>query len=440
MREIRELRENMPYEFKLPALSEENDEGIVVAWFKREGSQVTAGENLLEVQLAKVSYDVPAPISGTLQKIFSPRDAVIKIGQVLALILHPGEIAETASVAQPSAPAQNASTESTAFVPASPAARRLARERNIDLAKVPGSGPEGRVSEEDVLKFIAAQASAPPPAPMIPEPPREIRASPIAKRLAQEFGIDLATIRASNADGRITEQDVRSALEQRAAAASVKKETLSPTRKIIARRMTESLQNTAQLTLVTEADVTELVATREDLKKEFAVTYTDLIVQAVARALAKHPMLNARLVGDELQTFQDCNVGIAVARDAGLIVPVLRGVNKKSLREISDESKALAERARSNALTEQDLSGGTFTVTNLGMFGIDAFTPILNPPEVAILGVGRIVERTTRKSKRGGVVWKQMLTLCLTIDHRAVDGAPGAAFLQTLCQELQTPK
>ena len=422
----------MPYEFKLPALSEENDEGIVVAWFKREGSEITAGENLLEVQLAKVSYDVPAPISGTLHKIFSPRDAVIKQGQVIALILQPGEIAN-APAAQPSVPAQAVASESTAFVPASPAARRIAREHNIDLAQVQGSGPDGRVSEDDVLKIIAARATSVAPAP---EAPREIRASPIAKRIAQEFGIDLATIRAKASDGRITEQDVREVIEQRAAAASVKKEMLSPTRKIIARRMTESLQNTAQLTLVAEADVTDLVTHREKLRQKFAVTYTDLIVQATARALAQHPLLNARLVGDELQMFQDCNIGVAVARDAGLIVPVLRAVNKKSLREIAAESKVLAERARDNALTEQDLSGGTFTVTNLGMFGIDAFTPILNPPEVAILGVGRIVERATRKSKRGGVIWKQMLTLSLTIDHRAIDGAPGAAFLQTLMQML----
>jgi pyruvate dehydrogenase E2 component (dihydrolipoamide acetyltransferase) len=429
----------MPYEFKLPVLSEENEEGIVVAWFKREGSEIHAGEKLLEVQLAKVSYDVPAPISGKLQKILAPRDAVIKQGQVLALLLQPGESETGAAPTQPTAPAQAAAPEAAAFVPASPAARRLAREHNIDLARVPGSGPEGRVSEEDVRKYLAAQAAPVTPPSPPPEAPREIRASPLAKRLAQEHGIDLATIRASAADGRITEQDVRAAIETREAAASVKTETLSPTRKIIARRMMESLQTTAQLTLTAEAEATGLVARREELKTEFAVTYTDLIVYATARALAQHPALNARLVGDERQMFQDCNIGIAVARDEGLIVPVLRAVNKKSLREISDAAKALAEKARNNALTDQDLSGGTFTVTNLGMYGIDAFTPILNPPEVAILGVGRIVERATRKSKRGGVLWKPMLTLSLTIDHRAVDGATGALFLQTLSQMLQTP-
>jgi pyruvate dehydrogenase E2 component (dihydrolipoamide acetyltransferase) len=428
----------MPYEFRLPVLSEENEEGIVVAWFKRQGAPVTAGENLLEVQLAKVSYDVPAPVSGTLQEILAPRDAVIKQGQVLALILQPGEVETGTPSAQPSTPAPATPSETQAFVPASPSARRLAQEHGIDLAKVKATSLQGRISEDDVLNYLAAQAEQLTPLPPS-EPPRELRASPLAKRLAQEHGIDLATVKPSSADGRITEQDVRARIEADKAAATVRIEPLSPTRKIIARRMTESLQTTAQLTLTAEADVTELVALREKLSSTFAVTYTDLIVQAAARALLQHPQLNARLVGDELHIVSDINIGIAVARDAGLIVPVLHGVNIKTLRECAGEAKALAERARAGTLTDQELSGGTFTVTNLGMYGVDSFTPILNPPEIAILGVGRIVERATRKPDDEAVLWKQMLTLSLTIDHRAVDGAPAAAFLQTLCQELQAP-
>lgn len=380
----------MPYEFKLPVLSQETEEGIVVAWFKREGAEVREGENLLEVQLAKVSYDVPAPMAGTLQKILAPRDAVIKQGQVLAYILAPGEANAEAAPSQPPVPLQRAASATPPFVPASPSARRLARERGIDLANVKGSGSEGRIGEDDVLNYIAAQQASP-------------------------------------------------SIEIQRAVARVTRASLSPTRKTIARRMTASLQTTAQLTLIAEADVTELVARRQELHQQFDVTYTDLIVQAVARALAEHPQLNARLVEDELQIFQDINIGIAVAREAGLIVPVLRAVNQKSLREIATEARALMERARADRLTEQDLSGGTFTVTNLGMFGIDAFTPILNLPEVAILGVGRIVERATRASERDGILWKQMLTLSLTIDHRALDGAPAAAFLQTVCHQLQAP-
>src|SRR5581483_1525305 len=182
LREMKEMRELMPYEFKFPVLSEENEEGIVVAWFKREGSEIHAGEKLLEVQLAKVSYDVPAPISGKLQKILAPRDAVIKQGQVLAILLQPGESETGAAPTQPTAPAQAAAPEAAAFVPASPAARRLAREHNIDLARVPGSGPEGRVSEEDVRKYLAAQAA---PVTPPPPPPHTPRPNPPPKRRAK---------------------------------------------------------------------------------------------------------------------------------------------------------------------------------------------------------------------------------------------------------------
>ncbi len=358
----------MPHEFILPQLSSETEEGIVVAWFRREGAQVLEGEKLLEVQLAKVSYDIPAPISGCLYRILAPRDAVIRQGQVLALILKPGE-------------------------------------------EEPAEQPAG--------------------------PPREIRASPIARRLAQEHGIDLAAVHASSPDGRVTEADVRAAIEARASSGAVKAEPLTPMRKTIARRTTESLQTMAQLTLSGEADVTELVALREELKQQYDLTYSDLVVRAVALALAVHPRLNARLAGDELELLADVHVGLAVAADAGLLVPVVREVNKKSLREIAAESKRLAERARAGSLTENEMSGGTFTVTNLGMYGIDIFTPIINPPEVAILGVGRIVEKPARRN--GELQWRQMMMLNLTFDHRVVDGAPAAEFLQTVREYLEKP-
>ncbi len=375
----------MPFEFALPQLSTETEEGIVVAWFKREGAQVQEGENLLEVQLAKVSYDIPAPVSGTLYRVLAPRDAVIRQGQVLALILRPGE----------EAPAE-------------------AKAAVVGAAAAAGS----------------AAAVAAPPA-------REVRASPAARRLAKEHGIDLATVRAAAADGRITESDVQAAIAARAEARPARTEALSPMRKIIARRMMESLRTSAQLTLTSEADVTELVGLRERLKQEYDVTYTDLIVKAAARALAAHPRLNARWSGDDLELPTEVNIGLAVSTDQGLIVPVVKDVSGKSLPEIAAETKRLAEKARAGTLTEQELTGGTFTVTNLGMYGIDAFTPIINPPEVAILGVGRIVARPAPRD--GGLEWRQMLTLSLTFDHRAVDGAPAAEFLQTVRTYLEQP-
>ncbi len=374
----------MPHEFILPQLSSETEEGIVVAWFKREGAQVQEGETLLEVQLAKVSYDIPAPVSGQLYRILAPRDAVIRQGQLLALILKPGE--------QPPA-------------------------------------------EQPPAATVGAPLGA--AAPVQAAPAREIRASPIARRLAQENGIDLASVQASSSDGRITEADVRAAIQARETVGHTKSAALSPMRKTIARRMTESLHTMAQLTLTTEADVTALVALREQIKSQYEVAYTDLMMKAVAFALAEHPHLNARLVGEELEQPADINIGLAVALDEGLMVPVIREVNKKGLREIAAESKELAERARAGKLTDAEMSGGTFSVTNLGMYGIDAFTPVINPPEVAILGVGRIVEKPVRVD--GQMQWRQMLTLSLTFDHRVVDGAPAAAFLQTLVAGLEKP-
>lgn len=412
----------MPYEFKLPEGIGEADEGIVVAWFKREGAEVTEGEPLLEVQFAKVSSEVTAPVSGRLDRILAPRDAVIRAGQVLALILQPGE--EAPAAAPPVAsPVEPAAPMTTAFVPASPAARRLAKERGVDLSQVQGSGVEGRISEEDVLRYLAAQA------------PHEVRASPIARRLAQERGIDLTTVRGSGPEGRILEQDVRAVIT--AEAPRFRVEPLTPMRKMVARRMVQSLQAAAQLTLVAEVDVTDLVALRERLKGQIELSYTDLIVRAAALALAEHPRFNAHLVGDELRLFDEIAIGVAVAVEGGLVVPVVRDVGARNVISVAAEIKALVERARQGKLSEQDMTGSTFTVTNLGAYGIDAFTPILNPPEVAILGVGRIGEKAVRRE--GQLAWRSIVTLSLTFDHRAVDGAPAAAFLASIGRHLEEP-
>jgi len=213
---------------------------------------------------------------------------------------------------------------------------------------------------------------------------------------------------------------------------------LTGKRGVIARRMLESLQGMAQLTLSSDANVTALVKQRELLKSQFDLTYTDLLVKAAALALRKHPRLNARIAGQEIHLLPDVHIGVAVALDDGLIVPVVRNADRKGLKTIAEENRELAERARSGKLGPAEVSGGTFTVTNLGTFGIDSFTPIINPPEAAILGVGRIVERIARRD--ADLVWQQMMTLSLTFDHRVVDGAPAAAFLQTLRELLERPE
>jgi len=311
-------------------------------------------------------------------------------------------------------------------VRASPAARRLARELGIDLARVSGSGPEGRITEADVRAYYEQQ--------------QRVQATPLARRIAEEEGLDLSQIPGTGPGGRITEEDVLRALEgRRAPAAPPRVVPFTGMRQAIAERMMESLHSMAQLTLTTRADVTELVGLREILSQRWNVrlSYTDFITKATALALKEHPILNSALVGEEIVLHEDVHIGVAVALEEGLIVPVIRHADRKSILEIHQTVQDLAERARKGELSVDEVTGSTFTVTNLGMYGIDAFTPIINPPEVAILGVGRILEELSLVN--GQVAARSRIVLSLTIDHRIVDGAPGAAFLQTVVRYLEHP-
>jgi pyruvate dehydrogenase E2 component (dihydrolipoamide acetyltransferase) len=322
--------------------------------------------------------------------------------------------------------------EAAPFVPATPAARRLAKDRGIDISQVRGTGPEGRIVEEDVTRFIQERERA----------PREVLISPMARRLAQEHGLDITQITGSGPGGRIVEEDVRKLIEAKKEVPPV---TAPPGRVIpfigmrqaIAERMAESLRTMAQVTVTTEVDVSETVRLREELKEEFDLTYTDIVVKAVAMALKKHPLLNATLVGEDIHLLEEVNIGMAVALEEGLIVPVVREADKKGLSEIARETKRLAQGARENTLTVDEVTGGTFTVTNVGMYEVDTFTPIVNPPEAAILGVGRIIEKPA--VKKGQIVVCSMMHLSLTFDHRIVDGAPAADFLRTVKHTLEKP-
>ena len=307
---------------------------------------------------------------------------------------------------------------------ASPSARRLAKDNDIDLAVVPVKGEEDRVTEEDVKAYLEALQS--------------VRITPAAKKLAAEHHLDILKIQGSGPGGRIVEDDINNLVNPPApAAAAPGAVPFSGVRQMIAENMVASLQGMAQVTIFSEIDVTELVDLRERLKKEFELTYTDLIVKAVTVALRKHPRLNATLDGEVILPLEDINIGVGVALDEGLIVPVIRNADKLSVPEIGAALRTLAGKARSNSLEIDEISGGTFTISNLGAFGVDGFTPIINPPELAILGVGRIVEKVV--VYRGDIARRFMLVLSLTFDHRLVDGAPAAAFLQTLGDVLSHP-
>jgi pyruvate dehydrogenase E2 component (dihydrolipoamide acetyltransferase) len=425
----------------MPKLGMAMSEGTIVKWLLDDGAPVTEGEPIVVIMSKKITYQVEAPASGIVRHVGKPKD-VFPIGQVIGFVTAPGEelpkvefippaaepaAAEAGASAAPAAPvsAPAAAPAAEAAAPSSPAARRLAKELGVDISRVRPTGP--RITEDDVRRFHEEQG--------------RIVSSPLARRMAEEEGLDLARIPGTGPGGRITEEDVLRVLEARTAPAAPPPQRIpfAGMRQAIAEQMVNSLQSMAQISMNTTADVTELRTTREAMGARWGrkPSFTDLLVKAVTVALKQHPLLGARLENDEIVLPTEFNIGIAVALDDGLIVPVLQNADQLTVLQISDKVKDLAERARRNALELHEVTGSTFTITNLGMLGIDAFTPIINPPEVAILGVGRIVQELALIN--GQIAVRDKMTLSLTIDHRIVDGAPGAQFLQTLVQLLEHP-
>jgi pyruvate dehydrogenase E2 component (dihydrolipoamide acetyltransferase) len=321
----------------------------------------------------------------------------------------------------------------------SPRARKLAREKNVNLALVTGTGPGGRIAESDVIAYLKARP----------------KATPVARRAAEALGVDIAAVSDQVTGARVTKADVEAAAQPAitppAAPVAPTEETavdstpLTGLRRIIAERMATSVHTTARVTLATEADATALVEAREGLKATvtegwgFAPGYNDLLAIMAARALREFPYMNARLSADgqTIERVPVINLGIAVDTERGLLVPVIRNADQKGLRALGTEFRTLMERARSGRSMPDDLSGGTFTITNLGMYEIDAFTPIINLPEAAILGVGRIQPKPVVQN--GEVIVRQLCSLSLAFDHRLVDGAPAARFLQGIKRLVENP-
>ncbi|MCY3575860.1 MAG: dihydrolipoamide acetyltransferase family protein [bacterium] len=364
----------MATEVRLPQWSMGMEEGQVVTWHKQVGDVVAVDEPLVEIEAEKTTDDVLAPVAGTILEILVAEGETVPALTVLALIGEPGEAIASPAPDRPS-------------VQITPVARRTAKELGVDLEAVVGTGPGGRITEYDVISHATDT-----PAGAVGE-------------------------RASSPTTTVP---------------------LAGMRRVIASRMHESIQSMAQLTLARQIDATEMIALQRALKAEGTdVSVTDFVLKAVTVALADHPALNATLEDDVITQYARIDLGVAVALEDGLIVPVVRDSGAKSLAELSAEVRDLAERVRTRSVKPAEITGSTFTVTNLGAYGIDAFTPIINLPEVAILGVGRAVEVPTRDGDN--VVWRQMITFSLTIDHRAVDGAPGAQFLQTLAEIIASP-
>lgn len=425
----------------LPQWGMNMEDGTLTRWLVSEGDEIAEGQPLVEVETAKINSELESPASGVVYHIMAAEGSLVKVGELVAVIGEPGENPPRPEPGAPSSPGgarrrrrRDARPTGGAARQVTPVARRLARDNDIDLDAVNGTGPRGRITEQDVRDAIEARQSRP-----------RVQVVPRARMLARQADIDLADIAGSGPNGRITVADVERAVADRdAAPARAEGEVVPLTglRKIIADRMAMSVSTMAQVTLSTEADVTELLDLRESLVSEWRPHRIrpldlDLIIAAVAGALKAHPRLNSHLVDGNVILLKDVNIGIAVAVPDGLVVPVLRGADSLDLLGIAGQIRSLADKTRKNELSVDDMTGAGFTVTALSNYDIDVFTPIIDPPQVAILGLGRAIEKPVVVD--GEIVVRSMMHLSVTFDHRALDGVPVAEFIRTLKASLESP-
>ena len=451
----------MPREIYLVKVGMTMTEGMVSEWFIADGTEVKKGEMLYALETEKVNLDVDAEADGTVKHLVEA-GVTLEPGDVVGYIFEQGESIPDVLPGATSQPevvvsAEPVAVESTApmaveavvsdgFVKASPAARRLAKELDVNYQALQGTGPGGRIVEADVQSAASGQTASQQPAvaAIQSQSSANIKASPLAKRIAEQRAIDLSQVRGTGPGGRIVQSDVENLGASIAQASGPAAGDIVPVkgmRKTIAQRMHQSLQDSAQLTMDMAAVMEDAVKLREQLIREWdgvaRPTFTDLVIKASAKALHKHPLMNSQFGDTGIQLLNEIHVGIAVALPEGLVVPVVRHADQLSLKEIAIESARLATSARNGTLGLDDYAGGTFTISALGMFGVDSFTPIINQPQSGILGVNRILD---------GVAWEgetpvrqKQMNLSLTWDHRVLDGAPAAEFLQTVVEYLSEP-
>ena len=428
----------------LPQWGMNMEDGTLTRWLVNEGDEIAEGQPLVEVETAKINSELESPASGVVSHIMAAEGSLVKVGELVAVIGEPGENPPRPEPKAAPSPAgarrrqrqRDARPTGAAASQVTPVARRLARDNGIDLDEVNGTGPRGRITEQDVRDAIEARQSRP-----------RVQAPPRARMLARKEDIDLSDVAGSGPNGRITVSDVERAIAERdavAARADAVGEVVPLTglRKIIADRMTMSVSTMAQVTLTTEADVTELLNLRESLVSEWRPHRIrpldlDFIIAAVAVALKAHPRLNAHLVDGNVLLLKEVDIGLAVAVPDGLVVPVLRGADSLDPLGIARQIRTLADKTRKNALGVDDMTGAGFTVTALSNYDIDVFTPIIDPPQVAILGLGRAIQKPVVVD--GEIVVRSMMHLSVTFDHRALDGVPVAEFIRTLKASLESP-
>lgn len=471
----------MATEVPMPKFGLTMEEAMIIEWLVADGEHVEADTPILLIETDKTETEVGAPGSGRLHHIGRPGD-VFPCGERIGLLLAEGEAAPAAAAptasaapapapataaapaaAAPAAPAVPAAVATTidGRILASPNARRVAAERGVALASVRGTGPGGRIVSEDVeaAPLPSAAPAAPAVAPVaaaVLDANRAAVATVAARNLADLLGVDLSLVAPDPAEGRITRDSVALYVRARLAAALPPPEAPAaaasaapaapllqePTRTVrlagmrgtIAKRMTQSLREMAQLTLSMDADMDAVLADRAARRAAGGVTpsVTDYVVAATAKALERHPMANAQVTADGIAVLPEIHVGLAVAVDGGLLVPVVRDTVHRDLEDLAAETTRLATAARAGQLTPAELEGGTFSVSTLGTYGVDMFTPVINPPNAGILGVGRL--RDDLVLVDGEVRTVKRMTLSLTWDHRVLDGAPAAEF----CKEIAT--
>ena len=439
----------MATEVILPMLGETMNEGTIVAWFKLEGQAVNGGDVLYSVESDKATLEVEAPAAGYLRRILAPAGSTVPVLSVVALITAtPDEVvsapaSQSAAASLPAGATPRASWAAAATAPpasaapicrpsgrliASPRAQRAAHERGIGLNLVHGSGPGGRIVERDVLSFAPAAAST---------------ATPIAVRRARDLGVDLTRLQGTGPGGRVTRQDVERAAQARPTSTAGAVEPLSRAHRLMAERMVTSFTSAPHFYLHAEVNARRLLALRRELlpaleaSAGIRVTITDILVRLVALALVKHPRAMAQYTPEGLRLAPAVNIGVAADTPKGLVVPVIRDAAALGLAEIARKRSELIERARAGKSLPSDFEAGVFTLTNLGTFRVDSFDAIVNPPQAAVLAVGRIVERPFVEDGQLRAV--PTARLSLSVDHRVLDGAGAAGFLDDIVALVEAP-
>jgi pyruvate dehydrogenase E2 component (dihydrolipoamide acetyltransferase) len=449
----------MAKDIVMPKMGYDMTEGKLLRWIKHEGDTINKGEAIAEIETDKVNIEVEAFDSGVLQRVLVQEGETVPVGQPIGILATPGE-----------GPAAEQKPETTAPTAAAPTGSQPPEEQPAagggTIKQEPPSTARATAPERPQAQASAAPGNGHAPAAVATQTRQggRIKASPLARRLAQEYELDLSAIRGTGPGGRVTRDDVRAAVEAArmaaptpqlapapapeavpeavpTAAAAAGEKPLSRLQQTMARRMVESKTQAPHFYLTIHVDMTAALALRQQLNAQAEegqkISVNDLIVKAAARALTKFPTLNASYAGDKLTLHDEINVAVAVAIDEGLVTPVVRHADQKSLGQIARETKALAERARGGKARLEDYEGGTFTVSNLGMYDVDTFVAIINPPQAAILAIGAV--RRVPVYEGDNLVPRERMSVTLSADHRVTDGATGARFLAEVRGYLENP-